>query len=152
LVEAWGRAATAEGWWQGAGSEAGPGGVVEGAGYIAGEPMRNDTERTIEPDTDGCRAATGVFLLNLSNRGIDAYSPPVGLSSYLPDTPGIRYLLFLRRIGINVLAAFSIEPTVHRAVVHDLDLIEAKIPMTHHIVFDDLFESSSSISILGFDE
>jgi hypothetical protein len=43
-VEAWGRAAAAEGWWQGAGSEAGPGGVVEGAGYIAGEPMRNDTE------------------------------------------------------------------------------------------------------------
>ena len=32
--------------------------MVEGAGYIAGEPMRNDTERTIEPGRLCSRAPT----------------------------------------------------------------------------------------------
>jgi hypothetical protein len=48
---------------------------------------------------------------------------------------GVRYVLFLRRIGINVLTAFGVEPNVHGAVVHDLDLIEVKLRMTHQIVF-----------------
>jgi hypothetical protein len=53
---------------------------------------------------------------------------------------GVRYVLFLRRIGINVLAAFGVELNVHGAAVHDLYLIEVKLRMTHQIVFDDLFE------------
>jgi hypothetical protein len=62
-------------------------------------------------------------------------------AGYLPGLDlGVRYVLFLRRIGIKVLAAFGVEPNVHGAIVHDLDLIEVKLRMTHQLVFDDLFE------------
>lgn len=56
----------------------------------------------------------------------------------------IGYLVFLRRVRVDILAALRVQPNVHRPVVDDLDFVKVKLRVKAEVFFDDLGSAVSA--------
>jgi hypothetical protein len=60
---------------------------------------------------------------------------------------GVRYLILLRRVRVDVLAALRVQPNVHGPVVDDLDFVKVKVRVKAKVLLDDLVK----VFVIEFD-